>query len=1061
MHSEDKQMDKFLVALKERTKELNCLYRIEGILSDFDKSLESAFQEVIEVIPPAWQYVDLCKASIHFKDQYYRSRDFQITPWILSAEIKAEDETVGKLEVVYIQEMPQQDKGPFLKEEINLINAIAGRLGNFIHQKQLRQLVLDMQRAEIGSNKHDTNGWIFAIDLLKRTDQTLFATIARKMLNHLSWSGITEANDIFKKITPDGRFSQDSGTYETNRPQQKSVMTDTIKISDEIFEIASKKLASDDILTRIHKWMLEDKACTFLKSILNPHTSITDISDSIRRFVHLDPAWVEISESTRKGIKVSLLRRLVSPQIKYISIANNYVKLTNFHELTQRLISPTGGYGVIGGKSAGLWLATHILKKNALEHEELQGIKVPKTWYITTDGLHSFMNYNNMEEVFEQKYKDIGQIRQEYPHIIQLFKNSLPMPEIIQGLSMALDDFGERPIIVRSSSLLEDSFEAAFSGKYKSLFLANQGSKEKRLEALMDAIAEVYSSTFSPDPIEYRIERGLIDISEEMGILIQEVVGSKVGNYFLPAYAGVAFSNNEFRWSHRIKRNDGLIRMVPGLGTRAVDRVKDDYPMLIAPGQPGLRVNVSPDEIIHYSPCKMDVINLETNSFETVNLQEFAANHSDDFPALRQIMSIMSDGHLRQISMTDYVLKKDELVATFDNLISNTPFIQRIRTVLKVLQDALKTPVDIEFASDGNDFYLLQCRPQSRGTECESSPIPKDIPEKDIIFSANRYVSNGTIADITHLVYVDPFQYNKLKNREDMLDVGRVVNALNSFLPRKQFILMGPGRWGSRGDIKLGVNVTYSNINNTAVLIEIARKKGNYIPELSFGTHFFQDLVEASIRYLPLYPDDEKVIFNEIFFTNSPNILSVILPQYQHLSNVVKVIDVPKTTGGKIVRILMNGDLDEAIAFFAEPSAAVGVSNEKRTQSITPQTGNHWHWRMKMAERIAECINADVYGIEAMYVIGSTKNATAGPSSDIDLLVHFRGTEDQRISLLKWLEGWSLCLDEMNYLRTGYRTTGLLDIHILTDEDIAQKNSYAAKIDAVTDAARKLTLKKS
>ena len=221
-----------------------------------------------------------------------------------------------------------------------------------------------------------------------------------------------------------------------------------------------------------------------------------------------------------------------------------------------------------------------------------------------------FLHYNNLEEVIEQKYKEIDQIRQEYPYIVQIFKNSIFHSEVVKQLSLVLEDFGNVPLIVRSSSLLEDRIGAAFSGKYKSLFVANQGTRQARLSALMDAIAEVYSSIFNADPIEYRKERGLLDYHEEMGIMIQEVVGTKVGKYFFPAYAGVAFSNNEFRWSPRIKRDDGLIRLVPGLGTRAVDRVSDDYPALIAPGKPGLRVNVSVDDVIRYSPQKIDVINL-------------------------------------------------------------------------------------------------------------------------------------------------------------------------------------------------------------------------------------------------------------------------------------------------------------------------------------------------------------------------------------------------------------------------------------------------------------------
>ncbi len=172
----------------------------------------------------------------------------------------------------------------------------------------------------------------------------------------------------------------------------------------------------------------------------------------------------------------------------------------------------------------------------------------------------------------------------------------------MHGLSAALDDFAGVPVIVRSSSLLEDRVGSAFSGKYKSLFLANQGTKKERLAALLDAVAEIYASMFGPDPIEYRQERGLLDFDEQMGILIQEVVGTRNGKYFFPAFAGVAFSKNEFRWSPRITRDDGLVRLVPGLGTRAVDRTSDDYPVLIVPGQPELRVNVAVDEIIRYSP---------------------------------------------------------------------------------------------------------------------------------------------------------------------------------------------------------------------------------------------------------------------------------------------------------------------------------------------------------------------------------------------------------------------------------------------------------------------------
>ena len=125
---------------------------------------------------------------------------------------------------------------------------------------------------------------------------------------------------------------------------------------------------------------------------------------------------------------------------------------------------------------------------------------------------------------------------------------------------------------------------------------------------------------------------------------------------------------------------------------------------------------------------------------------------------------------------------------------------------------------------------------------------------------------------------------------------------------------MGPGRWGSRGDIKLGVNVTYSDIKNTAMLIEIASKQGDYAPDPSFGTHFFLDLVEASIRYLPLYPEDSNTILNHEFIASSRNMLNDLIPEYSHLSDVIRVIDVTRLDANQRVTVLMNSEQKKAVA---------------------------------------------------------------------------------------------------------------------------------------------------
>jgi pyruvate,water dikinase len=408
---------------------------------------------------------------------------------------------------------------------------------------------------------------------------------------------------------------------------------------------------------------------------------------------------------------------------------------------------------------------------------------------------------------------------------------------------------------------------------------------------------------------------------EEMGILIQRVVGTRVGQYFLPAFAGVAFSNNEFRWSPRIRREDGVIRLVAGLGTRAVDRVGEDYPVLLCPGQPGLRVNASPEEVAHYSQRYVDLLNLETGSFESPHIGTLLRELDGRFPLIDKIVSFYSDGTLRR--PMGPILPAGEPVITFAGLIETTSFLRQIREALSILQDALGVPVDIEFAHDDKDLYILQCRPQTSGGDERRVPVPTGIPPTRKLFSANRYVSNAQVHGIRYIVYIDPLDYEQLASRSEMVAVGEAVRRLNAILPRRSFILMGPGRWGSRGDITLGVRVTYADISNTLMLVEIARTKGGYVPDLSFGTHFFQDLVEAKIRYLAVYPDQEGVVFNEAFFRRSPNALASLVPDYAYLQHVVRVIDIEEVASGCEVSVIMDGEEEEALGYLTErrPSA--------------------------------------------------------------------------------------------------------------------------------------------
>ena len=1050
--------ERLLWALQERAKELRCLYEIEELLNRPETDLEDVFQGVIRAIPPGWQYPEACQASVEHAGHTYAPPGFTPTSWVLSADIVVQENTVGRVNVYYTREMPTADEGPFLTEEARLIRTIADRLGHFMLHQRLRTLVTELHAAQTTLVGEEASEWRVAAHLVRRTDHELYVRLARKLATHLSWSGIPAAQVLMQELGLERQRAEEDQVGERNEPSQRRPVDASLELADRVFELAGRHLADAELLGRIQSWMHADRASFLVKAALDPRSSPGEIADAIRRYLRLVPEGSGLEFSLLANVRAALIRRFLSEEPHYVAVARRVVSLEDILQLLDRLVHLPGSTGRVGGKAAGLFLAHRLLREPPADGLPPVDLRIPKSWFVATDCSPAFIRYNNLEEVFEQKYKSADQVRMQYPHLVQVFKNAAFPPDLVRSLSAVLDDLHEGPIIVRSSSVLEDRLGAAFSGKYKSLFLPNRGAKKQRLEALLDAIAEVYASIFGPDPIQYRAERGLLDSREEMGILIQEVVGRQVGRWYFPAYAGVAMSRNEYRWSARIRREDGLIRLVPGLGTRAVDRIRDDYPVLIAPGQPGLRVNVTPDEVLRYSPQRLDAIDLEAGVLTTIEIGALLRSHGHEYPEAHRIVSLVEDERIVKPTGRWVDFEGKRVVVTFQGLVDDSGFTPKIAGILRALESRLGHPVEIEFAADGADFHLLQCRPQSDPASATPVPLPHDLPPERILFTAKRFVSNGRVGDISHVVYVDPERYAELHEVDDLRAVGRAVSKLNRVLPKRRFILMGPGRWGSRGDIKLGVNVTYSDINNTAVLIEMARRHGGMLPDLSFGTHFFQDLVEAEIRYLPLFPDDPGVVFNEQFFRNAPNELVGLLPEFASLADVVRVVDIARASGGRTLRVLLNADLDAAMGVLCDAGESP-TAVEPAVPTPAPRD-DHWRWRLRMAERIAATIDAARFGVAALYLIGSVKNANAGPGSDIDLLVHFRGDVRQRHELDLWLGGWSECLDEINYLRTGSHAGGLLDVHFVTDADIAARTSFAVKIGAVTDAAWPLPLKR-
>jgi len=763
-----------------------------------------------------------------------------------------------------------------------------------------------------------TPRWKVILDLLAETNQLLLKRIGRLMMNYLFRRNVPQMKEMMQQLLIRGEEDFETGAaYGENQPMERINYAALERFIDDVFQVAAEELEDEEINSMLSIWIKSESTRFLSVTAEKRDVRLGELAESLQRFAMLPESQKSLAHEECIGIKVALIRRLLTEDLHYINTLKDHVSVDDFVDVLSRTIGPVSGNGKLGGKSAGLFRARQILDASRGDHVVLRNLKVPKTWYITSDAIVDFVHHNALEELLSIKYSDPSEIRQEHIYLRQIFKNSLLPTEIMAGLSMALDDLGDVPLVVRSSSLLEDSTGAAFAGKYRSLFVANRGSKRERLDALADAVLEVYASVFGPDPIEYRRERGLLDFNEEMGILIQEVVGHRLGDYYFPAFAGVAFSQNDFRWSPRIRRDDGIIRLVTGLGTRAVDRVGDDFPVLVSPGKPGLRPNVTVDETIRHAQKSLDVINLKTRRFETVSFQEIFDRFGSDYPTLSYIISLEKDSRLQPPMGTLFNVEREHPVVTFERLISNSPFILLMKTVLDTLQEEIGMPVDVEFAyaDDIQVPYLLQCRPQSHGVDGMKVEFPREVPQEDVLFTADRYVTTAETRGIEYLVYVDPLEYDLLDSREKLINVGRIIGRINEKLPQKRFVLMGPGRWGSRGDIKMGVQVGYSDINRTAILIEIARSKKGYVPDLSFGTHFFQDLVEAGIRYLPLYPDSEGAVFNEEFFDSAHNCLAKMVPGGKDLAHVVKVIRVEREVSDATVTVLMDGDTERALAY--------------------------------------------------------------------------------------------------------------------------------------------------
>ncbi len=600
----------------------------------------------------------------------------------------------------------------------------------------------------------------------------------------------------------------------------------------------------------------------------------------------------------------TLVRMIISRDADMQKLIERYLTLQDILDVRKRLI----GTGLIGGKTVGMLVARAILRKTLAGFSDR--MEAHDSFYIGSDVFYDFLVRNGIWWV-RQKQRDPKSFLEGAEQARRRILTGEFQPHILRQIEEMLDYFGQSPFIVRSSSLLEDNYGHSFAGKYESVFCVNQGPRERRLQDLLAAIRTIYASTMSEKALRYRADRRLLDRDEQMALLVMRVSGAMYGRKFFPPIAGVGFSFNPYAWDRAIDPEAGVVRLVFGLGTRAVNRSDDDYTRIVALNAPEKRPEANFDEVARFSQRRVDYLDLEANQLVSSRFTDLLQEAPDlplDLFAPADESDSGSDAPSR--------------VLTFDRLLKETGFVNDLHEMLRALQTAYRHPVDIEFTAnftpDGRyKFNLVQCRPLPvQGVGLTKMPDVK-VREEDLIISARgAVIGHSRFERVDRFVYVSPSLYGRLP-LQDRYEVARVLGKINRAggADIGTVMMLGPGRWGTSSP-QLGIPVTFSEINRVAILCEIVAMHENLVPDVSLGTHFLNELVERNILYLALFPRQGDNLLRREFFEGSPNRLRELVPSAERLEGVVRVIDASPALQGGSVRLAADATRQKVRCYF-------------------------------------------------------------------------------------------------------------------------------------------------
>ena len=547
------------------------------------------------------------------------------------------------------------------------------------------------------------------------------------------------------------------------------------------------------------------------------------------------------------------------------------------------------GTGMIGGKACGMLLARAIIRNREPDISEV--LEPHDSFYVGSDLYYTYIVDNNLWDYRIRQRTDEG-----YFTLAGEFADRLMNGVFSDGMReqfvRIIEYYGQDPYIVRSSSILEDGFGNAFAGKYESVFCVNRGSLEERLDEFEKAIKTVYASTMSLSALDYRKRRGLDKRDEQMALLIQRVSGSYYGSSYMPCAAGVGYSCSPYRIMKDADPAAGMLRLVMGLGTSAVDRTEGSYPRIVNLDMPEKTSCSSAADRHRYSQGKVEVISMADHALERLPFGKIAP----DIPKYLEKILLEHD-YDAEYSLREAGRPRDVMFISCKGLVSNQALMERMRRMLRCIQDEYEYPVDTEFtiniSEDGEySIDLLQCRPLQIQKGKDGAMVPSDIPRDQILLeSKGASMGMSKVSGLDLIVYVDPVKYYEMPYKEKD-SVARLIGRINWHYRDldKHMMLIVPGRIGTTSP-ELGVPTAFSDISTFSIICETEESTAGYNPELSYGSHIFQDLVEAEILYTAVFRNEKTICFSPEKLRDSPDIVGRF-ESGEALSGIVHVYDV-------------------------------------------------------------------------------------------------------------------------------------------------------------------------